>query len=229
VARRKRTARGRAAVVVLVLAAVAGAGWFGYRHLDRQLRESEHQKILVKASSERVDPANDGQHVQLGGKLQAGSNARDAELGISAQGALLSRKVEMYQWREHCAGATCDYEPIWSSQSIDSHGFRQPQGHENPPMRLGNALFAGADLKLGAFAVDAGLVAAQVALVDHPVRAAELPPNLAASFSDANGTLYAGGDPTHPKVGEVRVSYAIVPPGSVELSGVQRGSSLAAQ
>jgi len=229
VARRKRTARGRVAVVILALAAVAGAGWFGYRHLDRQLRESERQKILVKASSERVDPANDGLHVQLGGKLQTGSNARDAELGISAQAALLSRKVEMYQWREHCAGATCDYEPIWSSQSIDSHGFRQPQGHENPPMRLGNALFAGTDLKLGAFAVDAELLAAQVAFVDHPVRAADLPPNLAASFSDANGTLYAGGDPVHPKVGEVRVSYAIVPPGSVELSGVQRGSSLVAQ
>jgi hypothetical protein len=33
----------------------------------------------------------------------------------------------------------------------------------------------------------------------------------------------------HPKVGEVRVSYAIVPPGNIELSGVQRGSSLVAQ
>ncbi len=227
--RRKRTSRGRVAIVVVAVVAIAGAGWFGYRHLDRQLRESERQKIQVKASSERVDPANDGLHIQLSGKLQAGSNARDAELGISAQAALLSRKVEMYQWREHCAGATCNYEPIWSSQPIDSHGFRQPQAHENPPMRLGNALFAGADLKLGAFAIDAELVAAQVALVDHPVHAADLPPNLAASFSDANGTLYAGGDPAHPKVGEVRVSYAIVPPGSVELSGVQRGSSLVAQ
>lgn len=227
-ARRKRKSRSRVAVVVLALAAVAGAGWFGYRHLDRlnqQVSESERQKILVKASSERVDPANEGLHVQLGGKLEAGANARDAELGISVQAALLSRKVEMYQWREHCAGATCDYEPVWSSQPIDSRGFRQPQGHENPPMRLVDALFPGANLKLGAFAVDAELVAAQVALVDHPVHAAELPPNLAASFAEVGGVLYAGGN-SQPRVGEVRVSYRIAPLGDVVLAGIQRGSRL---
>lgn len=230
-ARRKRTSRGRVAVVVVALAAVAGAGWFGFRHLDRlnqQVRESERQKMLVKPSSERVDPANEGLHVQLDGRLEAGAHARDAELGISAQAALLSRKVEMYQWREHCSGAACDYEPVWSSLPIDSHAFRQAQGHENPPMRLVDALFAGANLRLGAFAIDAELVAAQVAFLDHPVHAAELPPNLAASFSEVGGVLYAGGN-SQPRVGEVRVSYRIAPLGNVVLTGIQRGSRLAAQ
>jgi hypothetical protein len=95
-------------------------------------------------------------------------------------------------------------------------------------MRLVDALFPGANLKLGAFAVDAELVAAQVALVDHPVHAAELPPNLAASFAEVGGVLYAGGN-SQPRVGEVRVSYRIAPLGDVVLAGIQRGSRLTSE
>ena len=77
--------------------------------------------------------------------------------------------------------------------------------------------------------VAAELVAAQAAGVELPVHAAELPPNLAASFADAGGSLYAGGDPAHPKVGELRISYRVVPLGPVVLTGVQREGRLAAE
>jgi hypothetical protein len=228
-ARRKRASRTRIAIGALALIALAASGWFGYKYFDRHIRESGRQKNLVRASAERVDVANDGLHVQLNGRLAAGANARDAELGIGASAAVLFRKVEMFQWRERCEPAACAYDAIWSSLPIDSHKFRQPQGHENPPMRLVDAHFAGVDIKLGAFSVDPELAATQVATVDHPVHAAELPPNLAATFADASGALYAGGDASRPRVGEVRVSYRIAPLGDVVLSGVQHGSRLTAE
>jgi hypothetical protein len=219
-ARRKRKPAARIVVGVLALAALAGAGWFGYRHVDQQ-------QAPVKVSADRVDPANEGGHVQVTGRLTASSAARDADMDIDAKAAVLARKVEMFQWREHCEhGAACTYETAWSSQRIESSGFREPQGHENPPMRLVDAHFAGADLKLGAFAADPELVAAQAVLVDHPVHAADLPPNLAATFADANGALYAGGDAAHPRVGEVRVSYRVAPLGEIVLRGVQHGNRL---
>lgn len=222
-ARRKRKSPTRTVVAALALAALAAAAWVGYGHLDSR-------QALIKASAERVDPANEGRRVQVSGRLAAASAARDAEMGVAANAAVLLRKVEMFQWRERCEGAAaCTYETAWSSQPIDSHGFRQAQGHENPPMRLTDAHFAGADLKLGAFSPDATLVAAQVGLADHPVHAADLPPNLAATFADANGALYAGGDPSHPRVGEVRVSYRIAPLGDAVLRGVQRGNRLVAE
>ena len=52
-ARRKRKSAGRIIASALVLAALAAAGWFAYRHLDRQ-------PALIKVSAERVDPANEG-------------------------------------------------------------------------------------------------------------------------------------------------------------------------
>ena len=222
-ARRKRKPAAGIVTGALVLIALAAAGWFGYRQLDRQ-------PAPVEVSADRVDPANEGRPVQLSGRLTAGSAARDADMDIDARAAVLVRKVEMFQWRERCEhGAACTYEAAWSSQRIESSGFREPQGHENPPMRLEGAHFAGADLKLGAFAADPGLVAAQVVLVEYPVRAADLPPNLAATFADANGALYAGGDVSHPRVGEVRVSYRIAPLGEAVLRGVQHGNRLTSE
>jgi len=222
-ARRKRKPPTRIVVVILVLAALAAAGWFGYRHFERS-------QAATKVSAETLDPANEGRHVQVSGRLTAGSPARDADMDIAVAAAVLVRKVEMFQWRERCEhGAACTYETAWSLQRIESSGFRQPQGHENPPMRLTDALFAGADLKLGAFVVDGELVAAQVGLTDHPVRAADLPPNLAATFADADGALFAGGDASHPRVGEVRVSYRTAPLGEAELRGVQHGNRLTAE
>jgi hypothetical protein len=221
-ARRKRKPATRIVVGALALAALAAAGWVGYRHFDRS-------PALIKVSAERVDSANEGRRVEVSGRLTASSAARDVDMDIAAGAAVLLRKVEMFQWRERCErGAACTYETAWSSQRIESSGFREPRGHENPPMRLVDAHFAGADLKLGAFAPDPELVAAQVVLVNHPVHAADLPPNLAATFADANGALYAGGDASHPRVGEVRVSYRIAPLGEAELRGVQHGNRLTA-
>ena len=219
-ARRKRKSALRILLGALALIALAAAGWFGYRYFDRQ-------QASVKVSADRVDPANEGRHVQVTGRLTASSVARDADMDVEAKAAVLLRKVEMFQWHERCEhGAACTYETAWSSQRIESSGFREPQGHENPPMRLVDARFAGADLKLGAFAADPELVAAQVALADHPVHAADLPPNLAATFADANGALYAGGDASQPRVGEVKVSYRIAPLGEAVLRGVQHGNRL---
>jgi hypothetical protein len=222
-ARRRRKPAARILVGAVALIALAAVGWFGYQHLHRQ-------QAPIKVSADRVDPANEGRHVLVTGRLTASSVARDADMDIEAKAAVLLRKVEMFQWHERCEhGAACTYETAWSSQRIESSGFRELQGHENPPMRLVEAHFAGADLKLGAFAVDPGLVAAQVALTDHPVHAADLPPNLAATFADANGALYAGGDASHPRVGEVRVSYRIAPLGEAVLRGVQHGNRLTAE
>ena len=219
-ARRKRKHGIRIVAAAAALAGLAALGWIGYRHFERQ-------PAPIRASADRIDPANEGRPVQVTGRLTASSVARDADMGIEAKAAVLLRKVEMFQLRERCEhGAACTYETAWASQRNESSAFREPQGHENPPMRLVDAHFAGADLKLGAYAVDPGLVAAQVALADHPVRAADLPPNLAATFADADGALYAGGDASHPRVGEVKVSYRIAPLGEAVLRGVQHGNRL---
>jgi len=90
-------------------------------------------------------------------------------------------------------------------------------------------------MRLGAFAIDAAALgnyrldsALQTKPVPYPVKDAQLPSNLAVSFREINGVLYAG-DPDHRAVGDVRVSYRIIPAGSVELIGMQRGERIIVQ
>ena len=225
-ARRRRRSNPRLLLVGVAVAAAALA-WF-YRHQARSLFAGPGalSPATAEVSAARVDPANEGRRLRVSGSLQMTTPPRDAELGVGASGAVLLRKVEMYQWLESCAADDCRYTADWSERPVDSRHFRHPETHENPLPRLTSARIAAGGLKLGAYPVGADLVAAQVAAAELPVRAADLPPNLAASFTDAGGVLYAGGDPAHPKVGELRIRYSVVPAGTAALTGVQRGGGL---
>ena len=216
----------------IVLVAAAAIGWFAYRG-GEQVHEPVSAPVPAAATTGAAtgqrDAANAGADVKLDGKLSASASPHDPEIGISAAAALLLRNVEMYQWREHCEGGNCSYETAWSSQPIDSGKFHQKDGHDNPPQRLVSRRFDAQNLRIGSVEIDPDLLAAQAAAEDRPVHAAMLPGNLAASFSDVGGVLYAGGDPAHPKVGELRVSYRVVPLGEVSLHGIQRGNRLYAK
>jgi transmembrane protein TMEM43 len=230
-ARRKRVSVARVAIWVAVIVAIVAGLWFARDRLARpveHLISTSNSHLPVTPNDERIDPSSDGHVIRVSGKLEIAKQPRDPQLGVGADAALLFRKVEMMQWQEHCAGADCTYDTAWSAAPIDSHKFKHASGHENPPQRFANARFDAGDIRLGAYTIDAEVVATQLKAVDYPTHAADLPPNMAASFSESNGVLYAGGDANQPKVGTVRVSYAIVTLTSVTLSGVQKGTRLLA-
>jgi hypothetical protein len=214
----------RIALIVVGLAVILGL-WLVVPRFYRQFRESTLSSMsTTNVPADRVDPANDGRRVRVTGKLEAGKPPRDMQLGVGTDAPLLFRHVEMYQWHEHCERGACRYDSGWFAQRIDSRKFQVPTGHENPAPPFADAYFA--DVRLGAFAVDVDLASAQLATTDYPVHATALPPNLLATFREVDGVLYAGGDPAHPAVGAIRVSYRIVPSGTVTLTGVQHGAKL---
>src|SRR5579884_751345 len=225
-ARRRRTRRVPIALGLALLVVAGAVVWLAATRFGGR---GDLTAPPLAVGADRIDAANDGRRVRLSGRLAYARPPRDAELGVSAEAAILLRHVEMYQWHERCDAGDCRYAAAWSAEHVDSRRFRAPAGHENPPFPFADARFAAAGLRLGAFAVDADVVAAELAAVDHPVRIDALPPNLAASFREFHGVLYAGDDPEHPAIGALRVSFRIVPAGEAKLTGVQRGERLAAQ
>jgi hypothetical protein len=224
-ARRKKSSRGRLLVGLTLAVVVLAMGWLALPHIRQHWL---HSGATGPVAADHVDPANEGRTITLKGKLEITSAALDTQLAISADAAILFRHVEMYQWLEHCDGADCRYDAQWSADVVDSHKFRVPAGHENPAFPFAGAVFAAEGIRLGAFGIDRHLVQAQIAAVDYPVHASALPANLAVTFRDADGVLYAGGDPAHPTVGAVRVSFLAVSLGMANLTGVQRGGRLVA-
>lgn len=234
---RRRTRRGArhrlllvgagAVVAIAIVVAVAKIG--GWRQIASRFGNAFHASTGASGvSATSIDAANDGKRVRVTGELSIGKPPRDPRLDVSANAAVLFRHVQMYEWRERCSGDNCIYDTVWSQQPIDSRKFDRPDGHENPPFPFTDAQFTASDVQLGAFRVDPAVLAADGKQGAFPVKASMLPPNLAATFRDADGTLYAGDDPTRPAIGDLRVSFTVVAVGKTTLSGVQRGTRLSA-
>ena len=61
---------------------------------------NEGAGLVASVSTQKVEPGNEGKLVHIAGETKAANPARDTDLGITANGLKLSRKVEMYQWKE---------------------------------------------------------------------------------------------------------------------------------
>ena len=182
---------------------------------------------VVEVDAAQIDAANEGRRVTIHGALRVMQPPRDRDLGIEAVDALaLLREVDMLQWQESCEGDSCSHRLDWSARPVDSNRFREPQGHANPAsMPFAAARFEAGEVRLGSFRVDPAGVAADVDAVAWPVRVAQLPPNLAATFRDCDGAICTG-EQGRPAAGDVRVRYRVVPAGTRTLDGIQRGDRL---
>lgn len=217
--------RSHALLIAGVVAFVIVAGIFFKRNtISPSLSGSD----VVAVPIEKIDPTNDERLVSLFGELEAKSPAHDPELGVNAPEALvLLRQVEMYQWQERCIADACGQKAEWSATLVDSSTFREQSGHVNPAvMPFQSKRFVSSDITLGAFSIAPELLASGLEIRPWMVRLSDLSPNLAASFVEFEGGIYSGENPLAPVVGDLRVSYAIVPAQIAAVTGVQRGQQL---
>ena len=236
----KTTNRPNLIVLAIILAVIALGAYYVLhgRHAPGETPTptappSKEVESASKVPIDRIDPANEGRRITIDGDLDIKTPAIDTQLGIRATAIMLLRFVEMLQWQEQCTATDCTYRQVWSPQLISSAKFRQPEGHKNPDgLPLTTARYSAAEVRLGAFRIEAAALgnarlssALRVRPTPLPVMSAALPSNLAISFHDFNGALYAG-DPAHRQIGDVRVSYRTIPATKVELTGVQRGDRL---
>jgi len=229
--RRRRGSRGRLLVAAIVIGVIAAGAWWWSTHRPGASgpatpAQPEAASAPVEVSAGRVDPRHEGRRIRASGSLHAGAPVRDPQFGLAVDALALERGVEMLQWNEHCVAAACSYRLDWVDRPVDSRAFHEPRGHDNPaafPFR--SQRFVTAAPMLGAFTVDVRAIDRVTLRSDHPVRVADLPPNLAASLRDCDGRLCTG-DPRKPVAGDLRIRWRVVPPARITLAGIQRGSRL---
>lgn len=200
---------------------------------------AEGSGLVTAAPADRVDTALEGRLIHLSAPLRVTQPLRDAEFGVTANGAVrLVRSVEMYQWKEEQRSetrsrlgggqetvTTYSYTRAWASEQIDSSRFRQGEGRTNPAMRFQARETVATDARLGAFTLtDAqlrGFGEAQPIALD----AATMPARPGARVVD--GVLYLGQDPASPRVGDMRIRFAQVPAQEASLIARQAGTGVA--
>jgi hypothetical protein len=199
---------------------------------------------VVSVPADAISPANEQKLIHLSGEVAAGEAIHDPQFNVSGTVLRLTRHVEMYQWKEEKHTETqkklgggeetvtrYDYTKAWSNRPEDSSNFKHPGDHTNPttfPMQAATTLCPKATL--GAFKIPGAIIEKMGG--DRPLAAtaeaiAPLSPELKSKARISGESVYLGGDFGAPAVGDVRVSFAALQPGTFSILAQQSGDTLA--
>ncbi|MGX9728181.1 MAG: TMEM43 family protein [Candidatus Electronema sp. VV] len=240
--RLKEAVKGIIIGLILFIAAFFLLFWNEGRAVKDYKTLKEGAGAVVSAPADQVDPAREGRLIHLSGKAVTEEILRDTDFFVTANALRLERAAEMYQWQERSesktekklGGAeetttTYSYGKTWSESLISSSGFRQQVGHENPgAMPFSSAEQMARQVTLGAFSLPPSLVGKINNFAQLPVSAeTPLPENTAGRKVWRHGSgFYLGDDPNAPQIGDLRISFRIVPQTEVSVVARQSGSSL---
>lgn len=203
---------------------VAGLGLIAVTERGELLRR---QALAGRGAATSVPAGPQGRMLRVSGPLTVVEAPRDADFNLSVATPVLTRHVEMFQWREVRLGAAVHYEMDWSEQPQDSSRFAQPKGHANPAaFPLHSERIDAGLVRVGGYALDPVLLHGLPGSEPVAPDPAHLPPNLAASFSAYQGRLVTSADPAQPRLGDVRVSWEAVPLQTVTILARQQGGRL---
>lgn len=216
-----------AGVVLLVLgialAVCTERGMAGYQVALRQ----HGGAVLDLGADAEPQPDLQGKTVRISGTPRVVESPYDADFNQQAATPVLTRHVQMFQWRELRLGGNATYELDWADAPQDSSRFAQPAGHANPgPFPIAGKRFRAGRVELDGFRLDPALVDALPGSEPVAPHTKSLPSNLAASFALHDGALVTSSTPAAPRLGDLRVSWSAVPLQEVTVIGRVDGDRL---
>lgn len=228
--------------VLMIAAAVILLFWNEGRAVKRAKALQEGAATVKTVEATTPQPKNEGALVHFTGQTESFDDLRDPVFGVTASGVELQREVEMYQWdedeeteeREKLGGGTervttYSYEKEWSSTHNDSSTFERPEGHENPPFPFPGEDFTADPVVIGDWILGDVFVGKLDRTEDLPVGEDELA-RASERWRDRlalhQGGYYLGEDPSSPQIGDVRVTFEVVPHATVSLVGRQTAQSI---
>jgi hypothetical protein len=211
--------------------------WWNEGRAVKTARSLEEGATSV-VSVTKLDPANEGKLIHFSGDAHSDETLTDAEFGVSAAGLRLRRKVEMYQWeersesRQNTGGSkttTYTYDKKWSPLVISSHEFKEA-GHDNPPqMKVPDNDLAATHAKLGDFALSSDVIHQLDRWEPVAAELAKVPRGEGEQVKQSGASLFVGGNPGNPEVGDARVSFDKVgSPVTMSIVAQQAGGGFAA-
>lgn len=198
----------------------------------KQLNEILIEGITV--SAEAVVTANENALVHMSGMATTPDELRDPVFGLPVSAIRFRRSVEMFQWREEEVKETRDkigggpdiilsyrHRMEWSSTLIDSRRFEDPSPDRvNPPdMRYQGVEFIADTVNLGSFQLHPDMVRSSMNFWE-PLNPRQ--PDLPEGARVEGRQIFFGRDPANPQVGDLRVTFEIVP--DTEITVVARQS-----
>ncbi len=224
--------------VILAVAALVVLFWNERRVVHSLGDIGARLPVAVPVDPQKADPANNGRLVFIVADVKADPVLEDGAFGMSLPAMRYRRRVEMRQWEETIAISekAMDTEPRpsyderWSDRQEDSSRFRRPTGHKNRHvMPFGQLRLEARTVTAGAFIVPKSLLDrlrnADWEGLDLPEKnpgTADLPGYHTVKFPGAVASYYYNGrDVNKPQLGEVRISFQAIKPGTYSILAKQ--------
>ncbi|QAU23042.1 hypothetical protein EO087_02755 [Dyella sp. M7H15-1] len=214
------------AVILLIGVGVAAITEKG--HIDYRTQMQRHGgDVLNLGSDGRPGADEQGNMVRVVGPVQVVEEPLDQLFNQQSNQPVLIRHVQMFQWHELRLGGPVSYELDWEDHPIDSSHFEHAQTHANPgKFPLKSARFDAGLVRLNDFVLDPALIHALTGSRPMTPDLRRLPSNLAASFSLFNNSLVTSAVPSNPQLGDLRVSWEVVPVQDVTIVAKVNGNQL---
>lgn len=232
--------------LLLVAVAIVALFWNEGRSVKTYRALNEGASLVLPVETASIDPVNDGKLVHISGTAKANGALQDPIFGIAAQDAArLTRRVEMFQWIEDKRSetqktlgggeetvTTYSYSREWKKNRVDSSGFRDQAGHNNPALPVESDDFTVALGTVGAFSIDGTSLANLGTSSDIRLSAGDA--RQIGSVLETGKRVHAQGNtaivsdnPGNPQIGDLRISFTRVDVADVSFVGAQRGETLA--
>jgi hypothetical protein len=187
---------------------------------------------LVQSIDASKDVASyNGKLIHASGEAKAGARLTDPQFGVDVPALVLTRNVEMYQWKEDVKedkdkNKTYSYSKDWSSSEIDSSKFDTQKDHVNPPMPYEEKTIRPSAVSLGNLDFSDGLIASISANKDLDYDAStgsRLKSTFGSKAKVQGDKIYIGNNASSPEVGDLKVSHRVALEGTASIIGQLNG------
>jgi hypothetical protein len=210
---------------------------------EKSLREGAAAVIDVPA--DKIDPANDARLIHVTAETAVEKPLEDPLFHISESAIRLRRNIQVYEWKEKKESKTRDkvgggkettttysYEKAWSTELTRSSNFKSPEDHRNPEkLQVSKQEFLARDATLGQFKLTPEIIGKipgdEALAVAGSEQLSGVSPNLQAKLKVEGEEFYLGADTANPEIGDEKISFTVLRPGTVSVVAAQTKQSFA--
>jgi hypothetical protein len=208
----------------------------------KSLREGAATVIDVPADN--INSANESKLIHVTGETAVTAALQDPIFNISEKALRLRRNIEVYVWKEKKESKSRDkigggkettttysYEKVWSPDLIKSSSFKSADDHRNPSrLEVPKKEFVATNATLGQFRLTPqiiGKIESDEAMEATKDQLSQVSEDFQSKLKLDGDKFYLGDDPANPEIGDEKISFGVLRPGTLSVVAAQTKQSFA--
>jgi hypothetical protein len=193
-------------------------------------------------AADNVNSANESKLIHVTGETAVTAALQDPIFNISEKALRLRRNIEVYVWKEKKESKSRDkigggkettttysYEKVWSPDLIKSSSFKSADDHRNPSrLEVPKKEFVATNATLGQFRLTPqiiGKIESDEAMEATKDQLSQVSEDFQSKLKLDGDKFYLGDDPANPEIGDEKISFGVLRPGTLSVVAAQTKQS----